>query len=275
MRRSSSSRLARLWARSRRTTSGSVNCHLLHTGTISRLAATVVVVIGIVALGIAMVVPVSSSSDAPSLTSVSAKRDGIALQWSAPSTNLTIVGYAISRSSSGGDNTFQEIVSDTGSTATSYRDRSVSSAEVEKRDSGTLWSYKVKALLESSDGTSSETGWSDKRNLVLPVFPRPGSLSYDIDEDDKELTLTWTAPTLSWSNQALPQTGYAIYRTAYNSWGSADNVVSFVGTTGVNTLTYTEDIPSIDDSPNGYRYEIRATYGIWLSWEQYVVYTGD
>ena len=215
---------------------------------------------------------VEETTDKPTITDSELTAAGIELTWSPPTDSRTVVGYSISRSTGGVNGTYDTIVNDTGSTDTTYTD-SLSGVAIDKRDSGSGLYYKVRAKFEESDDTTSFGAWSDHKRETLEVFPKPSNLELEVTKSKGEhgtassITVSWSAPTLSWSYGDISIDGYTVWRVTLNGPGESDDVRVEMKDVNSSTFSYTEIAPSLTNTIRGYRYEVRATYGVYYSWE--------
>src|SRR5206468_2519721 len=137
-----------------------------------------------------------------SLTATTVSSSQINLSWTTPSSTggSAITGYKIDRSTNGGS-TWSNIVTSTGSTATTYSNTRLTSA--------TTYTYRVSAI--NSVGTSSPPTTTSSTTTILPnTLPTyPTSLSATTISSS-QINLSWTTPS-STGGSAI--TGYKIERS--------------------------------------------------------------
>src|SRR3989475_408353 len=132
------------------------------------------------------------------LTATAASSSQIGLSWTAPNNGgSAITGYKIERSTDGGM-TWSTVVSNSGSTATTYTDAGLAA--------GTSYTYKVSAI--NAVGASSPS--SNTSATTLAVLPSPPTGFTTTVASSSQINLSWTAP----NNGGSPITGYKIERSA-------------------------------------------------------------
>lgn len=199
-----------------------------------------------------------SSTAAPSIIGLSVSSSGIHLEWEDGATEQEVRDYDIARSP--GTGSFTTIAS--GTESTSFLD-TFSGARIDQLDSGSRWSYRVRANIEDAEGNITTTGWSGTQSTSLPTFPRPSGVQFGWQGPGSAATLYFSSPTLSWSNQALPQTGYAILRSRYTGANPNSGTISLIATAGIsNSEQSRSDTPPSDAN---YAYAVVATYGVFYS----------
>src|SRR5690348_10343727 len=163
--------------------------------------------------------PVTVSQPPTGLTASADSFSQITLNWNAPSNNggSAIIGYKIARSSDGGS-TWSTIVSNTGSTSTTYSNSGLSP--------NTTYSYRVYAI--NSVGTSSPSNTASATTLIQVLAPQsPTGLSATAISSS-QINLSWTAPS---NNGGSAITGYKIEQST-NSGSTWSVIVSNTGSTG-------------------------------------------
>src|SRR5436309_7605814 len=133
----------------------------------------------------------------------------IDLSWTAPANTGSILlsGYKIERSTDGGSH-WGTIVSNTGSTATTYANKGLAS--------GTTYTYRVSAITVSLL-TSSPSNTASATTFTVPRAPTGLTATASLSS---QINLSWTAP----KNGGSPITNYKIYR--YTSYGSETGYVT-------------------------------------------------
>ncbi|MGQ0605662.1 MAG: fibronectin type III domain-containing protein [Candidatus Nitrosotenuis sp.] len=178
------------------------------------------------ASGEAVVQPTSSSAlTAPNsptgLSSTAVSPTQINLSWTAPTNNggSAITGYKIEVKS--GTGTFSNLVSNTGSTTTTYSHTSLTT--------GTTYTYRVSAI--NSIGTSSTSSEASATPTSSSTSGTPGSPTGLVATviSSTQINLSWSTPS---SNGGYQITGYKIeYKIGSNNYG---NLVTNTGTTGTS-----------------------------------------
>src|SRR5438445_708177 len=133
------------------------------------------------------------------LTATAVSSSQINLSWTAPTNNggSAITGYKIERSTDGGT-TWSTIVSNTGSTGTTYSDTGLVHS--------TTYTYRVSAINSAGTSSPSDTA-SDKTFDVVPTAPT-GLTATAVSSS--QINLSWAAPV---DDGGLPITGYMIERS--------------------------------------------------------------
>ena len=172
-----------------------------------------------------------------------ATHDQVVLTWDDPGDD-SITGYVILRRLRHDDpqGHFDELVADTGSTATTYTDDTV--------EADTDYTYRIKAINEH--GVSERSRWFHVKTQEVPVPGQPTGLSATATHDS--ITLTWDDP----DDDSI--TGYVILRRnrETDAKGHFDELVADTGTAAT---TYTDDTVAAETS---YTYRIKAIneYGV-------------
>ncbi|HZS74510.1 MAG TPA: fibronectin type III domain-containing protein [Candidatus Nitrosotalea sp.] len=149
----------------------------------------------------------------------------ITLNWNAPSNNggSPITGYKIERSTNGGS-TWSNIMSNTGSTATTYSDTGLASS--------TIYTYRVSAI--NSVGTSSPSNIASATTSVAVTAPQPPTNLSATTTSSSQINLSWTAPA---NNGGSAITGYQIERStdAGSTWNTISSNTGSAATTFSDT----------------------------------------
>ncbi|MGI0059644.1 MAG: fibronectin type III domain-containing protein, partial [Nitrosotalea sp.] len=163
----------------------------------------------------------------------------INLRWNAPlyDGGSPITGYMIERSTDNGT-TWSTIVSDTGSTGTTYSDTGLVHS--------TTYTYRVSAINAIGTSTPSNTASATTFNVV-PTPPTGLTATGKL----LQINLSWTAPS---DNGGTPITGYVIERSTDggSTWSTIQSNTSSTDTTYYDTsvlplLTYTYRVSAIND----------------------------
>ena len=148
---------------------------------------------------------VNISSTAPqsptNLSATAISSSQVNLSWSAPSDNggSAITGYMIERSQDNG-NTWSTIVSNTGSTSTTYSNVGLAAS--------TSYAYRVSAI--NSVGTSIPSGTASATTSAALTVPQPPTNLSATAVSSSQINLSWNAPS---NNGGSPITGYKINRS--------------------------------------------------------------
>ena len=187
-----------------------------------------------------------SAPDKPRGLDATAIHDSVTLTWDDPQ-DESITGYVILRRIPGVDpqGHFNELVSNTGTDATTYTDDTVSAE--------TRYTYRIKAINEH--GVSERSRWS---HVDVPAAPEPEE-EQAAEPPDKprglEATATHDSVTLTWDDPGDDSiTGYVILRRipGVDPQGHFNELVS---NTGTDATTYTDDTVSAETR---YTYRIKA-----------------
>jgi hypothetical protein len=164
----------------------------------------------------------------------------INLSWTAPSNNggSVITGYEIERSQDNGS-TWAVIVSNTGSTATTYSDNGLVAS--------TTYTYRVSAI--NSVGISSPSNTASATTDVQTFVPQPPTGLTASSVSSSTINLSWNSPG---NDGGSPIIGYKIERST-NS-GAWSTIVSNTGSTSTTyadngllpLLTYTYRVSAIN-----------------------------
>ena len=187
-----------------------------------------------------------SAPDKPRGLEATAAHGSVTLTWDDPQDD-SITGYVVLRRIPAVDpqGQFSELVSDTGTDATTYTDDTVSAE--------TRYTYRIKAINEH--GVSERSRWV---HINVPAAPEPEE-EQAAEPPDKptglEATATHDSVTLTWDDpQDDTITGYVILRRipAVDPQGQFSELVS---DTGTDATTYTDDTVSAETR---YTYRIKA-----------------
>ncbi|HXU96305.1 MAG TPA: fibronectin type III domain-containing protein, partial [Candidatus Nitrosotalea sp.] len=161
-------------------------------------------------------VPQSPTGLATSIVSSSQ----INLSWTAPANNggSAITGYKIERSTDGGS-TWSAIVSNTGSTGTTYSNTGLAT--------NTTYTYRVSAI--NAIGTSSASNTASATTNTVATVPQPPTSLTSTAISSSQINLSWTAPA---NNGGSAITGYKIERSTDggSTWGIASANTASVST---------------------------------------------
>src|SRR5437867_3500370 len=173
------------------------------------------------------------------LTATAILRSQINLSWAAPVDNggSAITGYKIENSTDGG-NTWSTIVSNNGSTATTYSNTGLVHS--------ITYTYRVSAINSAGTSSPSDTA-SDKTFDVVPIAPT-GLTATAVSSS--QINLSWTVPS---DNGGSAITGYKIenstdggttWSTIVSNTGSTATTYSNTGL--VHSTTYTYRVSAIN-----------------------------
>ena len=179
----------------------------------------------------------SEPPDKPKGLDATAAHDSVTLTWDDPGDD-SITGYVILRRIPGVDpeGHFDELVANTGTSATTYTDSTVSAE--------TRYTYRIKAI--SGAGTSERSRWFHIDTPAAPVPDQPTGL--EATASHGQVVLNWDAP----GNDSI--TGYVILRRVrVNNTGGDFSVL--VADTGSAATTYTDDTVAASTT---YTYRIKA-----------------
>ena len=179
----------------------------------------------------------ASAPAKPTGLSATPSHDRVVLTWDDPGDD-SITGYVILRrvreNDVGGE--FNELVADTGSTATTYSDATVKA--------GTTYTYRIKAINEH--GVSKRSRWFHIDTPAVPMPAKPTGLSATPSHD--RVVLTWDDP----GDDSI--TGYVILRRVReNDVGGEFN--ELVADTGSTATTYSDATVKAGTT---YTYRIKA-----------------
>lgn len=180
-------------------------------------------------------VTTSTVPGSPTGLTATATSSQVNLGWTAPSNNggSAITGYEIDRSTNSGS-TWSVIVSNTGSTSTTYSDTGLSS--------GTTYTYRVSAI--NSVGTSSPSNTASATISSNATVPQPPTGLTASSTSSSQINLGWTAPS---NNGGSAISGYEVDSSTNNgsTWstlvantGSTSTTYSNTGLTANATYTY-------------------------------------
>ena len=168
----------------------------------------------------------------PENLTASSAQAGVVLTWAAPSGIEGVTGYRIVRKRPDGEKYVQVVVSDTGSTNTTWTDTNV--------NDGVRYKYGVKGI--KSDQLGKRTA------LVAIVYDQPvtqpeAPTDLSIESADDGLVLTWVKPA-----SGDKPTGYQILRRVPDG-----NMSVYVSDTGSTSTTWTDT-----DVSDGVLYKYRT-----------------
>ncbi|HET7337831.1 MAG TPA: fibronectin type III domain-containing protein, partial [Candidatus Nitrosotalea sp.] len=164
----------------------------------------------------------------------------ITLNWNSPSNNggSAITGYKIERSTDSGS-TWSVLVSNTGSTATTYSNTGLASS--------TTYTYRVSAI--NSVGNSSPSNVASATTLVVITSPQPPTGLTATATSSSQIDLSWNAPG---SDGGSAITGYKIERSINGGTFSilvantADAATAYSDTGLTSNTNYTYRISAIN-----------------------------
>ena len=171
-----------------------------------------------------------------------ATHNQVVLTWNDPQDD-SITGYVVLRRIPGTDpeGQFSELVSNTGTAATTYTDGSVAAE--------TRYTYRIKAINEH--GTSERSRWY---HIDTPAAPVPETDPADLTPDNLAAELTEGQVVLSWNAPAENPgsvTGYEILRAE-----GQGELATLVADTGSTATTYTDATAASDGT--SYTYRVKA-----------------
>src|SRR2546426_359209 len=178
------------------------------------------------------------------LTARAVSSSEIDLRWTAPSDlgGLILTGYKIQRSTDGGSS-WSTIVSNTGSTATTYSNTGLAPS--------TTYTYRVFAITPLVTSSPSNTASATTFSVIQSPQPPTGLTA--TAASSSQISLSWTAPT---DNGGSPITGYKIYRftssgtdTAYVNLGNVNSYTNTIVTPGVTYFYKEAAINALGVSP--------------------------
>jgi hypothetical protein len=142
---------------------------------------------------------------APTALTATAEKNGAGLSWTAPAWigNSPITGYAIESSTDGGTS-WDTVVADTGSTATSY--------EADGLTGGSSVSYRVRAI--NANGTGDATSAASVTPYDVSTAPQNVSAA----PGDTTAIVTWEAPA---ADNGSAVTGYLVQTSTGGDWSDA------------------------------------------------------
>src|SRR2546427_618665 len=173
------------------------------------------------------------------LTATAVSSSEIHLSWTAPTAiGLVVSGYEIERSTNGGL-TWAVLVTDTGSTATTYADTGLAHT--------TLYTYRVHTIAPAI-GTGSPSNTPSATTLAVAPSSPSGLTATAVSPS--QISLSWTAPA---DNGGSPITGYRIEKSidGGSTWttlvGNTGNTATTYSDTGLaHTTTYTYRVSAIN-----------------------------
>jgi len=184
--------------------------------------------------------PITVPQSPTGLTATAVSSSQINLSWNAPSNNggSSITGYQISRSTNGG--IWTVIISNTGSTVTTYSNTGLAPS--------TTYAYQVSAI--NSVGTSSPSNTASTTTLVQLTAPQPPTSLVASAASSSQINLSWSAPTNNGGSSVI---GYKIDRST-NGGSTWNTIVSNTGSTGTTysntglspSTTYTYRVSAIN-----------------------------
>ena len=174
--------------------------------------------------------------------SATATHNQVVLTWDNPQDD-SITGYVILRRIPGVDpeGQFSELVSDTGTAATTYTDASVSAE--------TRYTYRIKAI--NQHGASERSRWY---HIDTPAAPEPETDPADLAPTGLAAALTGGQVVLTWNapaEDAGSVTGYEILRAE-----GEDAPVTLTADTGSAATTYTD--ATATTASESYTYSVKA-----------------
>ncbi|TLX83491.1 MAG: fibronectin type III domain-containing protein, partial [Thaumarchaeota archaeon] len=160
------------------------------------------------------------------LTASAVSSTEIDLSWTAPSNlgGLLLTGYKIERSTNGGT-TWSTIVSNTGSTATTFSDTGLTAS--------TTYMYRVSAINPVGTSSPSNTA-SATTQAPTATAPQPPTGLTATTVSTSQINLSWTAPA---NNGGSAITGYKIERSTNGgtTWSTIQSNTASTATTFSDT----------------------------------------
>src|SRR2546422_394115 len=188
--------------------------------------------------------PIATPTPPTGLAASASSSSQISLGWTAPADNggSAITGYKIDRSTDGGS-TWSTIVSNSGSTATTYSDTGLTPA--------TTYAYRVSAI--NAIGTSSPSNTIPATTPIATPSPPTGLTPTAVSSS--QINLGWTPPS---DNGGSPITGYKIERSTDggSTWttlvaNTGSTAASYSDTGLAHTTTYTYRVSAINSAGTG------------------------
>ncbi len=178
--------------------------------------------------------PTNLAATAPSSSQIN-------LSWTAAGNGgSAITGYKVDRSIDGGT-TWSTIVSNTGSTSTTYSNTGLSAS--------TTYTYRASAINTIGTSIPSNTA-SATTTGISPTVPQPPTGLTSVTISSSQINLSWTVPS---NNGGSAITGYKIDRSANNgsTWSTLVANTASSGTTYSDTglvpsTTYTYQVSTIN-----------------------------
>ena len=229
----------------------------LKTASIPVIAALLALAAGLLVF-LSYPVLAQSNATAPSNLSAQLVDGGALLSWDAPTENASsVTGYEILRRKlNKNEETLSSLVSDTGSTATTYTDASANEEGVRytyrvmaiRGSVRSAWSNYATVLLAGPEPTPTPTATPTPEPTPDPADLAPNGLSVSLV--DNRVTLSWTAP----AEDAGSVTGYEVLRR--KPFDDESTLATLVPDTESTATTYTD--ATATEAGKRYTYRVKA-----------------